>query len=415
MSSEEMQEQLRLLMEQVQQLTAENTRLKGQPSTNGTVAPSNGTPGDNITPSTSSTSVAAAGQPVPEHYVFVPRERKCPRFSGKFSSDLMSVEDWVEEARRCLSVRRMPLAEQALFLFDHLDAEAKAEMKFHPVTDRDTPDKVFCILLENYACTQVYVSVQQQFYLRTQKDGESVREYSHALKSIMDIAIRKSPEGAIPNSDRTLRDQFIEHLRDDLLRRYLKEKIVTSPTMSFIDARSAALKWVERGKLAGNYQRARAHSCDSYVSTEEVNSNAVAAKPKSEIAEVKEVLRQQQRQLDTILKQLGSSGPGGRERSQWQGDRERSQWQGDRDRSQWQGDRERSQWHSGRGRAPAEPYRFQPDGRPICSRCNQGGHIARFCAIDLNQPYRSSNPTGPRMSSRNQTTGPVSATQPSEN
>src|SRR4029434_5600383 len=40
-------------------------------------------------------------------------------FLQKNSCDLMSVEDWIEEARRCLSIRRMLPAEQALFLFDH--------------------------------------------------------------------------------------------------------------------------------------------------------------------------------------------------------------------------------------------------------------------------------------------------------
>ena len=45
--------------------------------------------------------------------------------------------------------------------------------------------------------------VYNKFYLRTQKEGESVTEYSHALKSLMDIAIRKSPEGSIPNAERT--------------------------------------------------------------------------------------------------------------------------------------------------------------------------------------------------------------------
>ena len=369
MSEDNVQEQLRALAEQVRQLQAENSRLRdnGDSQEEGSA------------PSTSGTPAAVSSQPVSEHYVFVPRERKCPTFSAKNSCDLMSVEDWIEEARRCLSIRRMLPAEQALFLFDHLDGEAKAEMKFHSVADRNTPDKVFNILLENYACSQVYVRTQQQFYLRTQKEGESVREYSHALKSIMDIAIRKSPEGSIPNSDCTLRDQFVEHLRDDMLRRHLKDKMVASPTMSFMDARHAALSWVDRGKLVSN-QRARAHSCDTFVSNCEADANVIVAKPDGEIAEVKEVLRQQQLQLDAILKHLGAPGP------------------------------------SDRGRGPARPYRFRPDGKPICSRCNQDGHIARFCSVDLNTHSGPANRAGPRTFSRNQTTGIASsAMQPSEN
>ncbi|KAM3870032.1 guanylyl cyclase-activating protein 2-like [Diretmus argenteus] len=31
----------------------------------------------------------------------------------------------------------------------------------------------------------------------------------------------------------------------------------------------------------------------------------------------------------------------------------------------------------------SKPYRFQPDGKPICMRCNKAGHIARFCRVDI--------------------------------
>ena len=92
-----------------------------------------------------------------------------------------------------------------------------------------------------------------------------------------------------------------------MLRRHLKDKMVASPTMSFMDARRAALSWVDRGKLMSD-QRARAHSCDTYVSNE-ADANVIVAKPDGEIAEVKEVLRQQQLQLDAFLKHLGASGP----------------------------------------------------------------------------------------------------------
>ena len=28
-------------------------------------------------------------------------------------------------------------------------------------------------------------------------------------------------------------------------------------------------------------------------------------------------------------------------------------------------------------------YRFQADGKPICLRCSQPGHIARLCRVEL--------------------------------
>lgn len=52
-----------------------------------------------------------------ERYVNVPRERKCPRFSGKTSQDSLGVEDWIEEVRSSLTVCHMSDAEQVFFCF----------------------------------------------------------------------------------------------------------------------------------------------------------------------------------------------------------------------------------------------------------------------------------------------------------
>lgn len=75
-------------------------------------------------------------------YLYVPRERKCSKFTGKMSVDLLTMEQWVEEVRRCLGVRHMSIAEQLLFITDHLDGGAKSEVNFHPSADRDTPEKI---------------------------------------------------------------------------------------------------------------------------------------------------------------------------------------------------------------------------------------------------------------------------------
>lgn len=106
---EAMQEQLQALAEQVRQLQAENNRLREQS------ASTNDSHSGGFAPSTSGRPPSVLSEPVSERYVFVPRERNCPRFSGKVSCDLMSVEDWIEEARGCLSVRRMPQLSKLCF------------------------------------------------------------------------------------------------------------------------------------------------------------------------------------------------------------------------------------------------------------------------------------------------------------
>ena len=356
---------LRALIEQVRQLKAENELLKTNANVPGSPASGVHLPGTQMTESIPGTSTAESYAPnvtsgaTHTRCVYVPRERKCPKFSGKLSIDLLTVDQWVAEARRSLEVRPMSLAEQLLFLYDHLEGGAKSELEFHPLPSKDTPDKIFALLIENFGCSESYVAAQLQFFQRNQKDGETLRDYSHALKSLMDVVIRKSP-GGVPGSDRILRDQFSEHVQDDMLRRELKQRVTLVPDMSFVDLRRIAIKWMEEGKRTGK-ARPRAYSCDSYtqaVTGSEADTNAIAVKPSDEMAELKECFRRQQSQLDAILKHLGTAPHPDNPRQEQRGK------ETDKDRY-------------------TKPLRFQPDGKPICLRCNMAGHIARFCRVDL--------------------------------
>lgn len=357
-------------MDQVRQLQAENEQLKSQVANQSTVSPQAGPSNDPDASTSASVNIPTpAAAPVQTQFVYVPRERKCPRFSGKLSVDLITVEKWIEEARRCLAVRQMSQAEQILFLYDHLDGGAKAELDFHSPTHRDSSEKIFFILTENYSCSQSYVAAQLQFFQRSQREGESLRDYSHVLKSLMDVVIRKTP-GGIPNSDQILRDQFVEHVHDDMLRRELKQRISQTPTLSFTVLRSIAIRWAEEGRN-GSRQRARASSCNTYTNPGDrdvVESNAMTVPPHSDLAELKECLRKQQVQLDAIMKHIGILNT-----------------------------TSHTQIPQKEGR-DSKPYRFQADGRPICLRCNKAGHIARFCRAQIHSAV------GPTKNSGHQAT-----------
>ena len=343
----ESEEQIRALTELVQQLKAENNRLKD--GGNGTVNVE--APGPSSRVVTNNVSSDSTGRV----YMYAPRERKCPRFSGDIAQDGLTVEDWVEEAKKSLSVQHTQV-EQATFLCDLLDGEAKREVKFSSPTDRATPEAIFTILLDNFGCDQTYVSLQRQFFQRRQQDNESIREFSHALLHLMELLESKDPRG-VSNSDLVIRDTFIENVRDTKLQRELAHLVRQHPNYSFKDVRNAAIKWEKRGPPACG-QRARAYSCDSNASglgQGDVDTNAIAARSSDELAELKECLRKQQVQLDAILKHLGSSSTAPNYTS------------------------------------PQDPpsssrpkqYQFQPDGKPICMRCHKAGHIARFCRVEM--------------------------------
>ncbi len=102
-----MEDEMRELRELVAQLKADNDRLRREREL----------PGPSTVP------VALAGVPgppqsvkadsvVPERFVFVPRDRRCPNFSGKSGT---GIDEWVEEAEACMRARYLSKADKAFF------------------------------------------------------------------------------------------------------------------------------------------------------------------------------------------------------------------------------------------------------------------------------------------------------------
>lgn len=388
MSSPQGMMELQELMDRIRQLTTENEQLKAQGlDRNGDIDASTLNSESRMTsaatdPEQSTSSNASGSTSIHARYVYVPRERKCSKFTGKLSFDLVTLDQWVMEVRRCFEARPMSNAEQVLFLYDHLDGGAKAEVEFHEALDRDTAEKIFKILAENFSCPQSYVAAQLCFFQRHQKEGESLRDFSHVLKSLMDAVIKKTP-GGILNHDIVLRDQFAENVNDDMLRRELKRQLALDADMSFVTLRNIAIKWGYEGKQ-GTRTRPRAFSFDTYVSAQGspgADSNAISA-TNTEMTELKECLRRQQAQLDAILSQLNSS---------------------------------RSQANPRSVGGQSKTYRFHPDGRPICIRCNRAGHIAKNCRIYPNLTDVVTQGVGQRALAPNQLVELPAPLQPQEN
>lgn len=49
-------------------------------------------------------------------------------------------------------------------------------------------------------------------------------------------------------------------------------------------------------------------------------------------------------------------------------------------------------------------FSYQPDGKPICIRCNKADHIARFYKVDLKSSQLVTGGDGPRSSSQSNVT-----------
>lgn len=139
-------EDLQSLRDQIQTLRAENERLLQQ----------------SATPAESSASAEARG----DRPLYLPRERKCSKFTAAPGKGSLSLEEWIEEVEACIRSKHMSTVDKALFVYDHLDGEARNEIRYRPSVVREDHNEIFKALREVYGCSQSFVTLQQKFFDR---------------------------------------------------------------------------------------------------------------------------------------------------------------------------------------------------------------------------------------------------------
>lgn len=344
-----MEDEQQDLRDLVMQLRAQNEQLTRELSVRQAL-PSSPLPG-------SSGSTAPTGA-APERLLYVPRERKCPIFRGNAG---MGIVEWVEEVQASIRARHLAPIDQAYFIYDHLEGSAKDEIKYRPKQDREDPERVLSILQEVYGCPLSYVALQKDFFSRKQLEGESLQEYSHALFELMEKIMRNAPQ-ALPNSAILLRDQFVEHVNDPDLRRALKQVVRAKPAATLLDVRREAIRWEREGIQPEGRPRSFSVPSICATHTSRLSDKTNSLPPQIEMAEIKEMLKTQQEQINQLsahLLQLQNS-----------------------------------------------PRWSQPlhNGPLICKRCQQPGHFARNCDNERvpSQQQRPQSRTMPRSAAQNQ-------------
>lgn len=290
-----MEGELQELRDLVAQLRADNARLQQEQAA--------AVPGPSAAPSVPEPQLRSSmlTPPAMERLVLVPRDRKCPIFRGRSG---IGLEEWVEETQACIRARHLSTIDQAFFLFDHLEGEAREEIKYRSATDRSDPGKIISILRELYGPSESYVSLQEAFFSRRQHAGETLQEFSLALLSLMS-AVKQSAPSEMLNADVLLRDQFIENVIDGSLRRELKQLVRRQPTVSLLEARAEAIRW-EREGMPGS-ARGRSHSVPLMTGLQcgvQTAPPVVSSPQASELQEVKQMLKLQQEQLNQLSETL---------------------------------------------------------------------------------------------------------------
>lgn len=291
---------------------------------------------DNV--GSAATAVEREGQ-----VVFIQQTEKVPKFSGNLDrSDSLTLEEWIELVE--IHIQTKPTEkEKALWVYNHLEGAARIEVKYLPREEKDCVNAIFRVLREIYGCSHSHISLQRRFFNRKQQEGESLLDYSHALMTLMDQIV-KSNELAQVKSQRDLRDQFCDGVRDLNLGVRLRDQVRSHPNWTIRDVRREAVQWMAQCEGRSFTQK----QSDSLYSSNEAHVK-VLGEPKSvnqsEYSELRALIEAQQSQLDSLVKALSPLNTG--------------------------------------VNVPASLPTFRSkkkaESELRCFRCDQLGHIARYC------------------------------------
>ena len=230
--------------------------------------------------------------------VVLPRERRLRKFTGKRTEAEQSVEDFTDEIVAVFNAREMTNGEKADFITSHLEGPAKEEIRLYPSKDRSNPQRLLEILQEAFGEKRSLPQLLKAFYDRRQKEGESLREFSHGLRELLNRAL-KVDKKAVVEEDRTLRDQFANNVRDTLLRKELRRFVREHHTTSFLDVREEALRWTEEEDKPG--KTAHHEATGAIPSQKEAQCNAATAPtPDPVIQQMLDVLLKQQKSIEDL-------------------------------------------------------------------------------------------------------------------
>lgn len=263
----------------------------------------------------------------------------------------IGVDEWVEEVRASMRARHLGPNDQANFIFDHLEGEARDEIKYRPRVDRDDPECVLTILKDLYGCPKSYVSLQEDFFSRRQLEGESLQEYSHALYCLMEKVIASAPN-RMTNSAVLLRDQFVENVCDSDLRRELKRLVRGNPELSLLDVRTEAIRWEREGSPANIKHHSISPFCAMQSSSVQHINSTPSTSTADQIAVLTALVHKQQDQLNQLTEAIKAM------------------------------------------QVPQDPRPSRPS--VVCRRCQQTGHYARECDNVRVSPGHANPPRTPR-------------------
>ena len=172
--------------------------------------------------------------------VTLARDRKLSNFSGKLGQE-PELEEWIEEVTSVLG-SHLSEEDKADVYFNHLIGVAKDEIKNGRSKVRKDPKELLEVLRRNFGNRDTCNQVQRKFFDRKQGKTESLREFSHALVSLLKI-IESKVGGEVKELNVLICQQFCDGVRDSSLKRELRKTLRRTPNVKFEDFREEAFEW----------------------------------------------------------------------------------------------------------------------------------------------------------------------------
>ena len=136
------------------------------------------------------------------------KDRKIAHFTST-----CDVDEWIQTVKLYIDSKTANEREKVDFVIDHLDEDAKTELRLEIDFTRSTSSEVFQILKNVYSIKDTVFELQQQFYARDQHDNESLSEYSHVLMNKLFSMQKKAPD-MYKDTDYILKQRFAEGVSD---------------------------------------------------------------------------------------------------------------------------------------------------------------------------------------------------------
>ncbi|XP_051265460.1 uncharacterized protein LOC127368567 [Dicentrarchus labrax] len=302
-----------------------------------------------------STEVRTQGRPT-RSFIYVPRERQIPAFSGDCGKDGRSVEEFIDEVERVLRSRELTTDEKCDYILSLLRGPALEEVRLCMGSQSVGPHDLYSYLRNAFGEKRSTTQLLQSFYNRKQAEGEDLRDYSHALSQILSSVVKQSSD-VIPNEKTVLRDQFVEGLRDAALRRELRKMARDKPDSSLLEVRNEALLWEMEDSRFHRPRAVKSNQVKSEVSETQCFPVTTDNGQCTVLDDVQRAVAHQEKQLAELSKTISELAGAVSELSK----------------------RSTQQIFPGpKPRARSQPE-FTQDGQPICFKCRGVGHIARRC------------------------------------